>query len=57
MVKDLDESFRAFNIKIAAAYSRLRIEMKAFGATTREQMENMLPLQVREKEELAGIYN
>lgn len=28
LIKELDESFRAFNVKIAAAYARLRIEMK-----------------------------
>jgi hypothetical protein len=55
LVNDMHESFKAFNIKIAAAYARLRIEMKAFGATSREQMENILPSEVREKEDIAGL--
>lgn len=55
MIKILNEALKDFNIKIAAAYSRLRIEKKAHGSTTREQMENILPLKVRQKEEIAGF--
>lgn len=54
LVRDLNDSLAAFNVKIAAAYARLRIEMKAFGKTSAEQMDNILPDIVRQKEELAG---
>eukprot|EP00842_Homolaphlyctis_polyrhiza_P001041 jgi/Hompol1/1938/HPOL_001410-RA len=53
LVKELDESLRAFNVKLGAAYARLRIEKRAAGDTTREQMENILPPDVREKEMMA----
>ncbi|KAI8927514.1 hypothetical protein BC831DRAFT_452189 [Entophlyctis helioformis] len=49
----LDESLRSFQIKLGAAYARLRIEKRAAGSTMREQMENILPLDVREKELMA----
>nr|KAJ3419985.1 hypothetical protein HK105_006256 [Polyrhizophydium stewartii] len=53
LVKDLDTSLRSFQVKLGAAYARLRIEKRASGDTTREQMENILPLDVREKEIMA----
>lgn len=56
LVRDLDEALRAFQVKLAAAYARIRIERKASGNTPKEQMENVLPDGVREKEDIAGRY-
>ena len=53
LVKELDASLHTFQVKLAAAYARLRIERRAAGQTTREQMENILPSDVREKEMMA----
>ncbi|KAI8906764.1 S-adenosyl-L-methionine-dependent methyltransferase [Gorgonomyces haynaldii] len=54
LVKDLNESLEHFKIKLGAAYARLRIETQAFGETPREQLENILPQNVREREDIAA---
>jgi 16S rRNA C967 or C1407 C5-methylase (RsmB/RsmF family) len=53
LVQDLDETLREFQVKLAAAYARLRIERQASGENFREQMENILPEDVKQKEEIA----
>ncbi|KAJ3322157.1 putative methyltransferase nsun7 [Blyttiomyces sp. JEL0837] len=53
IVHDLDESLRKFEVKLAAAYARIRIERRAVGDTFQEQMENILPEDVRAKETIA----
>ncbi|KAJ3322853.1 putative methyltransferase nsun7 [Boothiomyces sp. JEL0866] len=53
LVRDLDETLRNFQVKFSAAYARLRIELGARGDDPREQMENILPEKVREKEVMA----
>ncbi|KAL5032021.1 hypothetical protein BDV3_000619 [Batrachochytrium dendrobatidis] len=52
-VKEMDEALCSFQIKLSASYARLRIEKRASGDTSREQMENILPLDVREREMMA----
>ncbi|KAJ1342402.1 hypothetical protein BSLG_003027 [Batrachochytrium salamandrivorans] len=52
-VRQMDEALRAFQVKLGAAYARLRIEKRASGDSSREQMENILPIQVRERELIA----
>ncbi|KAJ2994941.1 hypothetical protein HDV02_001170 [Globomyces sp. JEL0801] len=53
LVRDLDETLRSFEIKLGAAYARLRIERGASGSSAVEQMEKILPVDVREKEDMA----
>ncbi|KAJ3110456.1 hypothetical protein HDU96_006611 [Phlyctochytrium bullatum] len=53
LVKDLDESIRKHNVKLAAAFARIRIERRASGSTIHEQMINILPEDVRAKEQAA----
>ncbi|KAJ3275849.1 putative 28S rRNA (cytosine-C(5))-methyltransferase [Terramyces sp. JEL0728] len=53
LVRDLDETLRSFQVKFSAAYARLRIELGARGDDPIEQMENILPEKVREKEIMA----
>ncbi|KAJ3151516.1 putative 28S rRNA (cytosine-C(5))-methyltransferase [Geranomyces variabilis] len=53
MIMELDAALREFQIKMAAAYARIRIERKASGNTSKEQMENVLPETVRQKEYIA----
>jgi 16S rRNA C967 or C1407 C5-methylase (RsmB/RsmF family) len=53
LVQDLDETLREFQVKLSAAYARLRIERQASGENFREQMENILPEDVKQKEEIA----
>jgi hypothetical protein len=53
LVEDLEKTIREFRVKFSAAYARLRIERKASGDNFREQMENVLPKDVREKEEIS----
>ncbi|KAJ3268833.1 putative 28S rRNA (cytosine-C(5))-methyltransferase [Borealophlyctis nickersoniae] len=52
-VRELDEAVRAFQIKLSAAYARIRIERRASGDSTVEQMENILPEEVRAREHIA----
>lgn len=53
LVKDLEQTLFQFQVKLGAAYARLRIEKKAAGADPFEQMQNMLPESVRAKEDMA----
>ncbi|KAI8610454.1 S-adenosyl-L-methionine-dependent methyltransferase [Chytriomyces sp. MP71] len=53
IVKDLEDSLRHFQVKMAAAFARVRIERRASGTTAQEMLENILPEDVREKEHLA----
>ena len=53
LVKDLEDTIANFQVKLAAAYARLRIEKQAGGENAIEQMNNMLPESVRSKEEMA----
>ncbi|KAJ3209940.1 putative methyltransferase nsun7 [Entophlyctis luteolus] len=53
LVSDLELALRNFQIKLAAAFARVRIERRAAGATSREMLENILPEEVRKKEHLA----
>ncbi|KAI9091293.1 S-adenosyl-L-methionine-dependent methyltransferase [Phlyctochytrium arcticum] len=52
-VKSLDECLRNFEVKLGAAYARIRVERRASGQTAQEQMANVLPENVREKEFIA----
>jgi hypothetical protein len=54
-VKELDETLRDFQVKLSAAYARLRIERGASGASFKEQMDNILPIEVKVKEDMAGM--
>jgi hypothetical protein len=54
LLKDLESCLDSFQVKLSAAYARLRIEHKAGGSSFRQQMENILPESVREREEMAG---
>ncbi|KAI8823776.1 S-adenosyl-L-methionine-dependent methyltransferase [Fimicolochytrium jonesii] len=54
LVKELDQTLRGFQVKLAAAYARVRIARKASGNTSKEQMENVLPEGIRRKEYIAG---
>jgi hypothetical protein len=53
IVQDLVDGLQEFSVKLAAAFARIRIEKKATGETLQEQMINILPAHVREKELLA----
>lgn len=53
LVKDLEETLCEFQIKLGAAYARMRIEKGASGETPLEQMHHVLPAAVRDKEEMA----
>jgi hypothetical protein len=53
LVKDLEYTMNQFQIKLGAAYARLRIEKGAAGDNAFEQMNNVLPESVRTKEYMA----
>ncbi|KAJ3251106.1 hypothetical protein HDU77_006135 [Chytriomyces hyalinus] len=53
IVHDLEDALRQFQVKLAAAFARVRIERRASGTTTQEMLENILPEEVRAKEHLA----
>ena len=53
LVEDLEDTLGAFQVKLGAAYARLRIEKQAGGESAFEQLNNMLPESVRSKEEMA----
>ena len=54
LVADLLNAIKSFKVKLGAAYARLRIESKAHGYSSREQLENILPEHVRERENMAS---
>ncbi|KAG5461644.1 MAG: S-adenosyl-L-methionine-dependent methyltransferase, partial [Olpidium bornovanus] len=53
VVVDLAEALRRHQTKLAAAFARIRIEKHASGRNPKEQMENILPEDVRRKESAA----
>ncbi|KAJ3373954.1 putative 28S rRNA (cytosine-C(5))-methyltransferase [Kappamyces sp. JEL0680] len=53
VVKDLLDTMFQFQVKLGAAYARLRIEKQASGDNAFEQMHNILPESVRSKEDMA----
>ncbi len=53
LVRDLAESLREFNIKLSAAFARIRIENNASGSSLKEQMLNILSPDVQIKENIA----
>jgi hypothetical protein len=53
LVQDISSSLFEFNVKLSAAFARLRIEHQAIGSNAKEKMLNLLPKEVLEKEELA----
>lgn len=61
LIKKMEAALRAHEVKLAAAFARIRIERKANGDNLTEQLENILPQEVRNKENsacnLSFIYN
>ena len=53
-IKDLSSSLKDFRIKMAAAMARIRIEKRAVGDSFEEMMQNILPEEIRLKEQTAG---
>lgn len=53
-VRDLERALHEHQVKLAAAWARVRIARKSIGDSDQERMENILPLDVREKEMRAG---
>ena len=53
LVKDIYECLEKFNVKLAAAFARIRIENNASGNTLKEQMLNILSPEVQIKEDIA----
>ncbi|KAI8807660.1 hypothetical protein BJ742DRAFT_854100 [Cladochytrium replicatum] len=53
MVRDLSIALHNHRVKLAAAFARIRIERKAAGRTIEEQVQNILPEEVRLKESIA----
>lgn len=54
IVKSLEDRLRDFELKLSACYARLRIEVKAAGDSSREQMENTISAKERQKENQAA---
>lgn len=55
-VEELQVALIDFKIKMSASLARIRIEKKASGSTFKEMVENILPDDVRMKENVAGIF-
>ena len=53
LLQDLAASLEEFNIKLAAAFARIRIENNATGTSLKEQMLNILSPDVQIKENIA----
>jgi hypothetical protein len=53
-LRDLEQTYPGFRVKFAAALARIRIERRASGPSLKEMISNMLPEELRQKEELAG---
>ncbi|OUM64933.1 hypothetical protein PIROE2DRAFT_60345 [Piromyces sp. E2] len=54
LIKKMEAALKAHEIKLAAAFARIRIERKANGDNLTEQLENILPQEVRNKENSAS---
>ncbi|KAI9199691.1 uncharacterized protein BJ171DRAFT_570263 [Polychytrium aggregatum] len=54
MVQELDECLKSHRTKLAAAFARIRIEKQAIGSSSVEQLMNILPEEVRAREQIAG---
>lgn len=52
-VEELEQSFLDFKIRLGAEYARIRISCGAVGDDCFEQFQNILPLEIREKQEMA----
>ena len=55
LLKSLEESIKTHKVKLGAALARLRIEKRAVGETVRDQVEALLPFEIRMRESLSGI--
>jgi hypothetical protein len=55
-IKDLQIAMQEHEVKLAAAWARIRIARRAIGETNAERMENILPEDVRQKETRAGKF-
>ncbi|KAJ1556677.1 hypothetical protein HK096_011309 [Nowakowskiella sp. JEL0078] len=53
LVRDLYNALHSHKTKLSAAFARIRIEHKAAGKDKREQLENILPIEIRKREEVA----
>jgi len=53
LLQKMEEALKAHEVKLAAAFARIRIERKANGTDLTEQLENILPMEVRNKESSA----
>ncbi|KAG4083964.1 S-adenosyl-L-methionine-dependent methyltransferase [Neocallimastix lanati (nom. inval.)] len=54
LLQKMEEALKAHEVKLAAAFARIRIERKANGTDLTEQLENILPMEVRNKESSAS---
>jgi len=54
LIQKMEAALKAHEIKLAAAFARIRIERKANGDNLTEQLENILPKEVRNKENSAS---
>jgi len=53
LIQKMEAALKAHEVKLAAAFARIRIERKANGDNLTEQLENILPQEVRNKENSA----
>jgi hypothetical protein len=53
-IQDLQGAMQEHEVKLAAAWARIRVARRAVGDTNAERMENVLPEDVRLKESRAG---
>ena len=53
LIKKMEAALKNHEVKLAAAFARIRIERKANGDNLTEQLENILPQEVRNKENSA----
>lgn len=54
LIQKMEAALKAHEVKLAAAFARIRIERKANGDNLTEQLENILPQEVRNKENSAS---
>ncbi|ORX43429.1 hypothetical protein BCR36DRAFT_361155 [Piromyces finnis] len=54
LIRKIELALKAHGVKLAAAFARIRIERKANGDNLTEQLENILPEEVRNKENSAS---
>jgi hypothetical protein len=55
VVREIADALKLFQTKLAGAFARIRIERRASGKNSEEQLSNILPEEIRRRDSVAGM--